>query len=126
MACDIERTNLANAAADMALAMATEAADYASYIVSMMATYAAMANWSVALWALEQCENGQNMRSSANHEQLEVAEEQLRERTNCVSHGLKLLQKIDTSGLMRDGASASSRQLAAAREKLAHAVRSAV
>ena len=51
MACDAERTALANAAADLALSMATEAIAYADYTTSMMATYAAMANWSLAICA---------------------------------------------------------------------------
>ena len=116
MACEAERTALANAAAEWALSLATEAVAYADYITSMMATYAAFSNYLNAMNALSACENGQ-MRMQVTSE--DVADP-LDERMDCVTHSMNILGKIAEY----DGP--ESKQLTEARDKLRHAIQQAI
>jgi hypothetical protein len=117
MACEAERTALANAAAEWALSLATEAIAYADYITSMMATYAAFANYLNAMNALSACENGQRMQ---NHDGSTEVADRVDERMDCVTHGMNILAKIDEYG------GPKSKELTEARDKLRHAIQQAI
>ena len=117
MACEAERTALANAAADWAMSLATEALAYADYITSMMATYAAFANYLNAMNALSACENGQRQSDGETKDNEATF---LAERMTYVTHGMNVLGKIN------DYTGPVSKQLAEAREKLRHAIQQAI
>jgi hypothetical protein len=99
----------------MVQSMADEAVAYANYITAMMATYAAMAAWSVASWNLSQCEENNQLRVTP-----EDTHDHTAERLDCVAHGMKLLAKID------DYDGPESKQLTEARDKLRHAIQQAI
>jgi len=122
MACEQEQQNLALAAADLALAMGSEAAAYSEYMLAVITTYVAQWNYESALIQYEECQANQNrqMAPMYNRSKLDDLQAQhLAERMDCVTHGMNLIDKIKTSG-------AVSKELTAAVEKLQESIRKAI
>jgi hypothetical protein len=120
MACEQEQQNLALAAADLALAMGSEAAAYSEYMLAVITTYISQLNYESALIQYEECQANQNRQMAPMNDRLdELQSQHLAERMDCVTHGMNLIDKIKTSG-------AVSKELTAAVEKLQETIRKAI